>query len=231
MLLAAAAMVAAPASARADVIFTTSTSAIQQQVVTQTSVSQDLEFTRLVAALDGGSTLYDQVFAGLLGDTAVQNAILSAEAVLTAASVDPITFLGPSLLGTSASTSTFVENDFSTATSFFTETTTLGGPGCIAIGAGGGGVLLPTDPVAGCAPYSGPGQAFFVSPSTTDVNTNTVTDTTLLTHVTTTRQTLTTSTYQLLGEVTAVPEPSTLALLGGGLVALAANFRRRVRAR
>ncbi|MBI5719994.1 MAG: hypothetical protein HZC37_20160 [Burkholderiales bacterium] len=222
----AAAWVIAAGAAAAQVTnstFTSSTSRTETFTDTQQAVREDTFSTRLLAVLDGSTTVYDMTFSAAFSDPLVQAAVLAAQGALTAAgSPDAVSFSGPTLTSTStvvAGTSSVTQITGTIETATVTLETQIG-PGSILIGDRG--------LCSGFSPATGPtgcpgGTLFTVLAGTTNFNANTHTATEIFRTVTTTSTFLTTAVYTLFGVRQGgggtVPEPGALAL---ALLALAA---------
>ncbi|MBI5719980.1 MAG: PEP-CTERM sorting domain-containing protein [Burkholderiales bacterium] len=229
-----AAWVAAAGAAAAqssNTTFTTSTSRTETFTDTQQAVREDTFSTRLLAVLDGSTTVYDMTFSAAFSDPLVQAAVLAAQGALTAAGApDAVSFSGPTLTSTSTVvTGTSSVTQITSTTE--TETATLEhqiGPGSVLIG--DRGLCAAFDPATGPTGCPG-GTLFTVLAGTENFNANVHIAAEIFRTVTTTSTFLTTAVYTLFGVRQGgggtVPEPSALALVLGALLAVAAAGRAR----
>ncbi len=225
------ALVAGAGEARAqgssNSTFTSSTS--RTQTITTQTVQQQIAtaITQIIGRLANQTSVYDQTFNAAFNDPQVQAGIAQARAaILRAGGATAMT--GPTLTSRSQTTTTTSRTADSSTASTMISSGLFFGPQTILIGARGlctfGGAVgqLPS----GCET----GTPFLVRQNTTDVNTNTNTDTQIQRTTTITDDVQTMESYEIVGAAaTTVPEPGTLALLGGGLAGAGLLVRRRRR--
>lgn len=189
---------------------TITTSTSSSEVLHDTLVTQNVDTysTRLLAVLDGSTTVYDQTFNVAFSDPLVQAAVSAAQSALAAAAApNGVTTSGPTQTSTtttlaSSSANTVVDSTTSTVTQT-TEITI--GPGTVLIGNRDLG-----------------GTPFQIVAGQSNININTHTQTDIFRTITTINTFLTTSVWTLLGSTVTsgggggggtVPEPSMLMLL------------------
>ena len=174
--------------------------------------------TRLIGLLQGDPTLYfDQTFAFPFADSTVQSGVLAAQSALRAATPDPLSFFGPSLL------SSLTTLQFSNTT-----TTQIGDPLLIDRLLTAERSIGPTTIIIDNRDLGG--TAFFVQLGTQNVNINTHSLFQITREIQTTNNYSIFDTWQILGvrRSTSVPEPGSLALLAVGLLSVVLIRRRRL---
>ena len=215
-----------------------STSRAEVFVDTTERVTVQTFSTRLLAVLDGTTTVYDLSFAAAFADPVVQAALAAAEAALAAAAApDPVALAGPTTPGATTSLiGSVTGSPVVTGSTVVLETTAgiMVGPGTIQIGdlglCTGTGPVFRQDPGGTGVPTncSGGGpQTFAVIAGEINTNTNVNALTTTFRSITVTDTVLTSAVYTLAGTTqrsTSVPEPGTLAL--ASLVLLAPALAR-----
>ena len=238
-----------PAWAQDNSTVTTSTSRTPDTFVDTTLAPININTfsTRLIGLLQGDPTLYfDQTFAFAFADPAVQGGVLAAQSALGAATPDPLSFFGPTLLSSLSSllssnmTTTVLGNPLLTETVGFGDSI---GPTTIQIGDLGlcaglqtttfpfpyvGGFSEVIDYPFGCS--GGTGPMFTVVPGSTNLNVNLNSQFQFTREIQTTNTFSVLDTWRILGvrPTTSVPEPGTLVLLTEGLLGLALLRRRRL---
>lgn len=225
--------------------FTATCSTSRAEVFADTLVRETTQTysTRLLALLDGTTTVYDQTFAAAFGTPALDAALVAAQAALAAAGLPDPVVVGVPVLASSGTAviGSIVGAPVVTGTTQ-SSTTSAGitvGPGTLLIG--DLGLCTGTGPIFTTSPDSGFGvptncsggspQTFAVIQGEINTNTNVNTLTTISRTITTTDTLLTTALYTLTGTTqrsTSVPEPGTLALASLALPALALARRRTI---
>jgi hypothetical protein len=210
--------------------FTTSSAEIDTTFDTPASKQVNSFSTELIARMQGGPSLYDQIFNVAFADPTFQSAIGTASSVLTGSGAASI--LGPNLLSSldtlGSSTQTVQTNETFNPN---ITTTQYVGPQSVLVGAFG---ICQSDnaAISGGAGLSGcslPGSLFQLLAGQTDFDTFVLTQADIFTTTTTTNTDLLTQVYELDGvrARVSVPEPMTFSLFGAGLAGVAAMRRRR----
>jgi len=168
--------------------------------------------TEIIGLMQGGSTLYDQTFNAAFTDAQIQAYIATVSGYLTGSGASSI--LGPTLLSDSIS--------------LVSSLASIGAP-----------VITGSDSTGATTTYIGPqtimignnqSTPFTIVPGGVDIDTlyTSIIYQTITT--TTTDKYLTSDVYELIGvpATTSVPEPSTILLVGFGLMGLA-GVRRKIK--
>jgi len=189
---------------------------------------------------DGQKSVFDQTSNAAFNDPVVQAGVTQARVAIVAGGGPGTAITGPTLTSqTQATTTTTITADTArtstmTSVAFFfgPQTIQIGDRGlCTFGGSSSGGVSSTGQLPSGCQT----GTSFLVQRGTSDLNTNTNTDTQILRTTTLTDTVQTTARYDLVASLSStptpgpvpVPEPASMALLGAGLAGLLALRRRR----
>ncbi len=218
--------------------FTTSTSSTEVLHDSFATERLDTYLTQIIGRVAGGGTVFDQSYAFQFGSSEVTAGVTDAYSALASYfGASPYNTYGPTLLSSTTSLVSTVTGAPQETRRTSTETVIAEefvGPFSFLIGDLGRCISFSAQVTwttlghrVGC---DGAGTLFEVVVGTIDINANVNTQFDVFRTITTTDTYQTIERYEIVataGPITTVPEPSTWALSGVGLIALAWSVRRR----